>query len=422
MKSILKKQKQLKNYLMNLSSLNKNKVLKTLKNLIEINSNRIKKENALDILNAKELGHNKAYIDRLTLNDSSIKSMIEGIEEIINMKDPINSVTSKFSIEEGLKVKKVRVPLGVILIIYESRPNVTIDAGSLCFKSGNIALLRGSSVAINSNKFLIKLFKEALLVNNVDEDVINYVNNPSRKELYSLIKEDNYIDIIIPRGSKELKDTIINKSKIPVIVTGEGKCHAYIDKTSDIKMIKDIIINAKTQRPATCNSVETILFNKEIDINKIIELSNALIDKNVELRYEDKIIEKLKEKGYSKLNKIKLAKELDFSFEYLTNIVSAKYVQDVKEACQYINENGSHHSDTIITDDKKNAEYFLKNIDSACVYHNASTRFSDGSVFGLGLEIGISTQKLHARGPMGLEALTTYKYVVEGKGHVRNNR
>ena len=320
-------------------------------------------------------------------------------------------------------IEKKRVPLGVIGIIYESRPNVTIDSAGLAIKSSNAVILRGSSNAINSNKCLNKIFNEVADIQGLPKNSVQLIESTDRNLVKDMIRMNQYIDVLIPRGGKGLKKFIIENATIPVIETGAGVCHIFVDETGDISKALPIIENAKTQRPSACNSIETVLIHENIANSILPKLTAMLIDDKVELRYDLKALEIIKsnpDNKYSKyIEQVKLATEEDFGAEYLDMIMSVKIVKNVSEAIEYINDHSTHHSDSIITENLDNAEQFLNEIDSASVYLNASTRFSDGGEFGYGGEIGISTQKLHARGPMGIRELTTIKYIIRGNGQIR---
>lgn len=313
----------------------------------------------------------------------------------------------------GCRLRK-RVPLGVIGMIYESRPNVTIDAAGLCLKSSNAVILRGSENAINSNIYLSRLFSEVGKKVGIPENSVQLIEKPERELVKEMITLNEYIDVLIPRGGKGLKKFMIENATIPVIETGAGVCHVFVDESADIEMALPIIENAKTQRPSTCNSIETVLVHKNIASEILPKLTDMLIKDKVELRYSKEALEIVGNRS-----DVKLAQDQDFGAEYLDMVMSLKLVDNVEEAICYINEHGTHHSDSIITKNIQNAEKFLNEVDSAAVYLNASTRFSDGGEFGFGGEIGISTQKLHARGPMGVRELTTTKYVIRGNGQIR---
>lgn len=391
----------------------KNKILLEIsKQLIE-KKEEIIKANLIDLENGKNAGLSFALLDRLELTPSRIESMSKSLEEMANFLDPVGEIVSGWKHENGMSIEKKRVPLGVIGMIYESRPNVTIDSAGLAIKSGNAIILRGSSNAINSNKYLCKLFNEIGYKYGLPKNSVQLIEDTNREYVKQMITLNEYIDVIIPRGGKNLKKFIIENATIPMIETGAGVCHVYVDESANIENAIKIIKNAKIQRPSTCNSIETVLVNEKIAEKLLPELTEMLLENNVELRYDKKSLDIVKDE------RVLLANDDDFGAEYLDLILSLKLVKNVDEAIKYINEKGTHHSDSIITENIEIAEKFLNEVDSAAVYLNASTRFSDGGEYGFGGEIGISTQKLHARGPMGIRELTTTKYVVRGNGQIR---
>lgn len=416
---ILKKAKAAKISMAKLTSEQKNYILLNFARKINKYSNKIIDANKIDIEIARKNNMSEALIDRLALNENRIQGMVEAIEEIINQKDPVNKVIEEFPLKAGPIVSKVSVPLGVVLIIYESRPNVFVDSAALCIKSSNVSILRGSSSAIHSNTCLNSIIKECLRELNIDENIVNFIENTDRKLVDELVKAREYVDVLIPRGGKGLKQYIYETATIPIIETGDGICHIYVDETAKSDMARDILVNAKTQRPGTCNSCETVLFNKNLGINTIMDISDALLNKNVQIRYHIDVIDNLKKSNYKNVDKIIIAQDGDFGYEFHDMIIAGKYIEDTDAAIEFINAHSTKHSESIITEDKTNADKFLLLVDSAVVYHNASTRFTDGGEFGFGGEIGISTQMLHARGPMALKELTTYKYNVRGSGDVR---
>lgn len=409
-----RKAKEATKKLLLLDAKTKNKILLEIANELIIKKEEIKAANNLDLIAGKEAGLTFALLDRLELTDSRIESMAQSLREMAAFIDPIGEIISGWRHKNGLSIEKKRVPLGVIGMIYESRPNVTIDAAGLALKSSNAIILRGSANAINSNIFLNKLFNEIGTKYGLPENSVQLIESIDRELVKEMITMDKYIDVLIPRGGKGLKKFIIENSTIPVIETGAGVCHIFIDESANMDMILPIVKNAKTQRPSTCNSIETVLVHKSI-ANKILPtLTDMLISSKVELRYSAEALEVVGNRA-----DIKLATKDDFGAEYLDMIMSLKLVGSIDEAIEYINTHSTHHSDSILTENIKNAEKFLNEVDSAAVYLNASTRFSDGGEFGFGGEIGISTQKLHARGPMGIRELTTTKYVIRGNGQVR---
>lgn len=366
--------------------------------------------NAQDIANATASGMHVGMIDRLRLSDDRIKAMAQGLNEIAKLPDPVGESLESFERPNGLKIEKVRVALGVIGIIYESRPNVTSDAFGLCFKTGNVVVLKGGSDAINSNKAIVASMKKAIASCGITENAIGLIESTDRETTLEFMKMNDYIDVLIPRGGAGLIRNVVKNSTIPVIETGTGNCHIYIDESADSKMAKEIIINAKTQRIGVCNACESLVVHKNVKDTILKEVAEALKEKNVDIRGDELAC------GAIDCN---IATEEDFGTEYLDYIISVKTVDSVEEAIAHINKYSTGHSEAIITENKENAEKFLAEVDSACVYVNASTRFTDGFEFGFGGEIGISTQMLHARGPMGLRELTTYKYKIRGNGQVR---
>ncbi len=368
--------------------------------------------NKKDLRKAKSKGISLALLDRLTLSEKRIQEMADSLNEIANLPDPVGEVINVWRRPNGLWINKVRVPIGVIAIIYESRPNVTSDCIGLCFKSGNSVILRGGSEAINSNLAIANTLKGVLKRYKITEGMVNIVTTTDRAAVKTLLSLNSYIDLVMPRGGESLINQVMKLSRIPVIKHYKGICHVYVDESADLKMAEKICYNAKVQRPGVCNAMESMLVHQKAASKFLPAMLKKFQDAGVEIRgcpMTKKIV-----KG------IKLAKESDYRREYLDLILSVKVVKDLNQAIEHINNNGTHHSDSIISDDYDNSLEFLRRVDSACVYMNASTRFTDGHQFGLGAEIGISTDKLHARGPMALEELTTYKYMVMGNGQVRN--
>ena len=392
----------------------KNRALLEIAKELREKKEEIKEHNKKDLIAEKEAGLSFALLDRLELTDSRIESMAVSLEEIAAFTDPIGEILTGWRHKNGMSIEKKRVPLGVIGMIYESRPNVTIDSAGLAIKSSNAVILRGSANAINSNMYLNKLFNEVGIRAGLPENSVQLIESTDRELVKEMIKLDKYIDVLIPRGGKGLKKFILENATIPVIETGAGVCHVFVDESANIVDVLNIIKNAKTQRPSTCNSIETVLVHKNIANKVLPSLTDMLLENKVELRYSQEALDIVENR-----EDVKLAQEEDFGAEYLDMIMSLKLVEDVNEAIEYINEHSTQHSDSIITENMRNAEKFLNEIDSAAVYVNASTRFSDGGEFGFGGEIGISTQKLHARGPMGVRELTTTKYVIRGNGQVR---
>ena len=411
MKLIGKKAKKViskKNY-----TKNKNKVLKKYIYLIEKEKKRILQENSKDINFAVKKRLKDNLIDRLILSPKKLNLIIKSIKNIINLKDPIDKTLEKWKRPNGLEIKRVSIPIGIIGVIYESRPNVTSDVASLCFKSGNAVILKGGSEAINTNKILVRLFRQSLKINNIDENYVQFIDSKNKKMVdYMLSKMKNYIDVIIPRGGKNLVKKVQKISNIPIIGHLEGICHTYVDKDADLNMAKNIVYNAKLRNTSICGATETILIHKNI----VKRFSNPILQKLEKSGckiYGDRILKKY----YN--GKIHLATEKNWRTEYLSSAVSVKIVSNSDNAIKHINKYGTMHTDSIITNNKKTAGHFLKNVKSAIAMHNTSTQFADGGEFGFGGEIGISTNKLPPRGPVGLNQLTSYKYIVKGKSITR---
>ena len=405
--------------LLTLDTKTKNRALLAIADELINKKDEIKAANKIDLENGKASGLSFALLDRLELTDSRIEGMAQSLREIAAFVDPIGEILTGWNHENGMSIAKKRVPLGVIGMIYESRPNVTIDSAGLSIKSSNAVILRGSSNAINSNIYLNKLFNEVGEKAGLPKNSVQLIEKTDRELVKEMITLDKFIDVLIPRGGKGLKKFIIENATIPVIETGAGVCHIFVDESADIEMALPIIENAKTQRPSTCNSIETVLVHRKIAEKILPELTEMLLKDKVELRYSEEAYKIVKNTDFGHKENLKLATEEDFGAEYLDMIMSLKLIDNVEEAIEYINEHGTHHSDSIMTKNIDNAEKFLNEVDSAAVYLNVSTRFSDGGEFGFGGEIGISTQKLHARGPMGVRELTTTKYVIRGNGQIR---
>ncbi len=392
-----------------------NKTLKTVAKLLLFGKEKIKAENLKDIVNAKANGKNDAFIDRLTLTDEVISSMADGLKKVTKLKSPEGKVVRKFNNgKQRIKIKEIKVPFGVIGIIFESRPNVTADAFALCFKTKNAVILRGGSDSINSNKAIVEVIKDGLYKNGIDENAISLIEDTSHETANKFMKMKGYVDLLIPRGSAKLIDTALSTATVPIIETGAGNCHAYIDEFADKQKAVDIIFNAKTQRYSTCNTLESIVIHKTVLNDILPAVASKLGEMEVEIRCDGKSLSAIKDYPFA----VKAVQD-DFFTEYGGPIISVKTVDSLDQAIEHINACSTHHSETIITENKENAEKFMRLIDSSTVYQNASTRFTDGFIFGLGAEIGISTQKLHARGPMGLDALLTTKYLVTGKCGIR---
>lgn len=367
--------------------------------------------NKTDIENGKKNGLNDGLLDRLTLGKDRIEAVAEGVRQVAQLDDPCGKVLETVTRPNGLVIKKVSVPIGAIGIIYEARPNVTADAAALCIKSGNAVVLRGGKEAINSNIAISEIMRDAVEKVGMPKDVIYLVHDTSRESANKMMKMKGVLDCLIPRGGKNLIKSVVENSTVPVIETGSGNCHIYVDEFADVDMAAKIIYNAKTQRISVCNACESLVIHSAILEKALPEIVSVLKDKNVEIRAD--------ERAFAVCDGLKKAEEDDFSTEYLDYIISVKTVDSIDEAIEHINKNSTGHSEAIITENEKNAEKFMKLVDSSSVYVNASTRFTDGFEFGLGAEIGISTQKLHARGPMGLRELTTTKYLIFGNGQVR---
>lgn len=390
----------------------KDKALISIADALIENTDYILEENAKDLEAGKANGLSNALLDRLALSPERIKGMADGARQVASLPDPCGRVISGGKLKNGLEVTKVTVPLGVIGIIYEARPNVTADSAVLCLKSGNAVILRGGKEAINSNKAVATVMRKAIEIAGLPADSVQLIEDTTRQSSIELMGLSDYLDVLIPRGGAGLIKATVENAKVPVIETGVGNCHVYVDEYADIEMAAEIIYNAKTSRPSVCNAIETILVNKNI-ADKALPLIKAKLDeKNVELRGCEKTIEIL---GDS----VKPATEEDYATEYLDYILAVKVVNCIDCALSHIAKYSSGHSECIVTENYTNAEKFLNSVDAAAVYVNASTRFTDGGEFGLGAEIGISTQKLHARGPMGINELTSMKFIVKGNGQVR---
>ena len=393
-----------------LSEKEKNRALLTIAEALVTETDRILAANEKDLARAEEKGMKAGLIDRLRLTEERIKGMAEGIEKVTQLPDPVGELLETIHRPNGLVIEKRRVPLGVVGIIYESRPNVTADAFSLCFKSGNAVILKGGSDALYSNKAIVSVIREGLEKSGVTEDAISFIDTTDRAVTMEFMKMKEYVDVLIPRGGAGLIRSVVENSTIPVIETGTGNCHIYIDEDADLAKAIPIIINAKTQRLGVCNACESLVVHEKIREKLLPDLAKALSEKSVEIRGDEKIGEVI--------NCVPATEE-DYGTEYLDAIISMKTVKNVDEAIAHINKYNTKHSEAIITENREHAEKFLNEVDAACVYVNASTRFTDGFEFGFGAEIGISTQKLHARGPMGLRELTSYKYRITGNGQIR---
>lgn len=394
-----------------LGSEEKNRALKEIARALTAGSSEILAANQEDVKQARENGMNQGLVDRLLLSEDRIRSMAEGLLQIAALEDPIGEVISMKPRPNGLLIGQKRVPLGVIGIIYEARPNVTADAFGLCFKTGNAVILKGGSDALKSNQAIVRQMKKGLLAARIPEQAIQLIENTSREATREFMKLNQYVDVLIPRGGADLIKTVVEHSTIPVIETGTGNCHIFVDESADFHMALDIIYNAKTQRIGVCNACESLIVHQAIAERFLPLLKKRLDEKQVEIRGDERTCELLPD--------VVFASEEDWGKEYLDYVVSLKLVDSLSEAIVHINRYNTGHSEAIITENYDHAQRFLNEIDAACVYVNASTRFTDGFEFGFGAEIGISTQKLHARGPMGLKELTSTKYIIYGNGQVR---
>jgi glutamate-5-semialdehyde dehydrogenase len=392
-----------------LSAIEKNVALEKIADYIQSNKEWIVSENAKDIETGKKNGLSDSLIDRLSLTNERIEQIVNGVRQLIHLEDPIGETIDAWERPNGLRIETIRVPLGVIGMVYEARPNVTVDAGCLCLKAGNAVLLRGSSTAIHSNKALVHTMQEALEGTAIPKDAVQLLEDTSRETASEMFKLNQYLDVLIPRGGAGLIQSVIQNATVPVLETGVGNCHVFIDESAEEKMAIEIAINAKLHRPSVCNAAETLLIHEKWPYKS--ELLRALYDLEVELRGDESLAA-----AYAFVQQ---ALEEDWHTEYLAPILAVKVVSDVKEAIEHIDRYGTKHSEAIISDNEANVHLFYQSVDAAVLYHNASTRFTDGEQFGYGAEIGISTQKLHARGPMGLKAITTTKTIVRGTGQIR---
>ncbi|MEI6182080.1 MAG: glutamate-5-semialdehyde dehydrogenase [Polynucleobacter sp.] len=399
------------------SSEQKNQALLHIAKLIRQKAGEIQKVNLIDVERAKANGQDAAFVDRLTMTPKTIETMALGLEQIVSLDDPIGKISAFQKQASGIEISQMRVPLGVIGIIYESRPNVTIDAAALCLKSGNAVILRGGSEAIDSNTLLAQMIQEGLAAAGLPKDAVQVVTTTDRSAVGEMITMTQYIDVIVPRGGKSLIALLMAEARVPMIKHLDGICHTYIDADADIAMAIKVCDNAKTQRYAPCNAMETLLVNQDVAQKVLPTLCKIYQDKGVELRVDSLTRKTLESNGFKDLVD---ATEEDWYTEYLAPILSIKTVADIDEAMNHIEHYGSKHTDAIITNNKAQADRFLREVDSASVMVNASTRFADGFEYGLGAEIGISNDKLHARGPVGLDGLTSLKYIVMGHGEIRS--
>ncbi len=394
--------------LANLSTDTKNAMLKVMADALTDNIDIIFEANKIDLDNYED--KTSAFYDRLTVTEDRINLMKEGLLQIIELPDPVGEVVEEFTLDSGLDIKKVRAPLGVIGIIYEARPNVTVDCVGLTLKSSNAVVLRGGKEAINTNRAIANIMKSALENNGFDSEIMQFIDDTTRESSYELLQQDKFVDVIIPRGGEGLKKFILANAKMPVIASAGGNCHAYIDNTADFELATKVILNAKTQRVSVCNALEHILVDKNVNVRYMQSLISSLQENNVRVK-GDNIIQHIAE--------VEPMTPEDDDTEYLDYIVSIKVVNGLEEAINHINKHSTHHSEVILSNDKTACEIFSRAVDSACVYTNTSTRFTDGFQFGYGAEMGISTQKLHARGPIALKELTSVKYNISSNGAVR---
>ena len=397
--------------LVSVSTVTKDNALEAIAKALCEKADEIIEANKIDIENARKNGTREAMIDRLTLTRERIEGIAEGVRQVKALSDPIGEVTKMWKRPNGLEIGQKRVPMGVIAIIYEARPNVTVDAAALCLKTSNACILRGGSEAINSNKTLMKIMQDAAYGAGLPVGTLNIIEDTSRETATGLMKLNGYVDMLIPRGGKGLIRSVVENATVPVVETAAGNCHVYVDGEADLDMAEKIVLNAKVQRPSVCNAAETLLVDKKIANEFIPRIFKALKEKNVEIRADETA-----KNIYGDVNS---ASDEDYFTEYNDYIIAAKVVDGVDEAIAHINKYNTKHSEAIVTTNYNNAQKFLNEVDAAAVYVNASTRFTDGFEFGFGAEIGISTQKMHARGPMGLEALTSVKYIIYGDGQVR---
>ncbi len=401
--------------LIKLSEDQRNNALKACAKELRENKQFLIEQNQIDIQNAKKKGMSDAFIDRLLLSDKVIEGMAIGLEQVSELENPLGKIVYSYqNKEQGISISKKNVPFGVVGIIYESRPNVTADAFALCFKTANAVILKGGSDSLISNMAIVKVIRQGLKSCDIDQNCISVIEDTSRQTTIEFMKLNKYVDLLIPRGSASLINSALENSTIPIIETGTGNCHIYVDEYADLDMASKVIFNAKTQRYSVCNACESLVIHSKVLNEAMPKIAKALKEKQVEIRADERAQATIKDYPY-----LSKATEEDFYLEYGSAIISVKTVDSIDEAIEHINEHNTRHSESIITACTERAEKFLNEIDASSVYHNASTRFTDGFVFGLGAEIGISTQKLHARGPMGLSALVTTKYYVLGDGAVR---
>ena len=416
---ICKSAKEVSRQIGTLDTKAKNTAILAVADALVAHAEEIIAENAKDIARGRENHMPEGLIDRLLLTTDRVAQIAEGLRQVADLEDPIGEVVSMKKRPNGLMIGQKRVPLGVVGMIYEARPNVTVDAFGLCFKTGNVVILKGGSDAIHSNIAIVSVMQDALVKCGIPKEAVSLIEDTSRDTAAAFMKMNEYVDVLIPRGGAGLIKAVVNQATIPVIETGTGNCHVFVDETADFDMAVDIIYNAKTQRIGVCNACESLLVHDKIVDAFMPKLTAVLQEKNVEMHADEKSLSAASGAAQIKKELLKPATEEDWGTEYLDYMISVKTVASVDEAIDHINRYNTGHSEAIVTENYTNAERFLNEVDAACVYVNASTRFSDGFEFGFGAEIGISTQKLHARGPMGLLALTSTKYIIYGNGQVR---
>lgn len=411
--------KEAEKELMVASTVEKNAALKSIADALVMNADEIIEANAKDIQNGIDNGMSKSLLDRLKLDRERIEGMAQGVLDVVSLPDPVGRVLNSFERPNGLKIQKVSTPLGVIGVIFEARPNVTSDAAALALKSGNAVILRGGKEAINSNTKIAQVMRAAVKETGMNEDVIQLVENTTRESSTALMTLNEYVDVLIPRGGAGLIQAVVKNATVPVIETGVGNCHVYVDRDADIDMAVEIVFNAKTNRPSVCNAAESLLIHKDVAKEALVKIKEKLDEKEVELVGDKEAIDILKDSKASDGFEIEEATEDDWATEYLDYKMSVKIVDTLEEAIEHIYKYSTGHSECIVTESEDRANEFMDRVDSAAVYVNASTRFTDGGEFGFGAEIGISTQKLHARGPIGLPELQSFKYKVYGTGQIR---
>lgn len=398
----------------NATTAQKNEALLIMAEAIVANSSAIIAANAIDIENGRNNGTSESLLDRLLLNEDRIVGIAEGLRQVVSLEDPVGEELIHFTRPNGLQINQIRVPIGVIGMIYEARPNVTVDATGLCLKTGNTVVLRGGSAALESNRKIVQVMKEALATTDLPQDAIQLIEDSNRASVNEMLKANGLLDVVIPRGGASLIRNVVENATVPVIETGAGICHTFVDEAAKLEMAQEIAFNAKVQRPSVCNAMETLLVHENFAKQHLEQLLAPMIERNVEIRGCQQAKTLL-----SNANVV-LATEQDYATEYGDYILNVRIVANIEEALNHISQYGTQHSECIVTENIDHANQFLQNVDAAAVYHNASTRFTDGFEFGFGAEIGISTQKLHARGPMGLPALTSTKYIIKGQGQVRS--